>query len=219
MSPRPPPWWRLPLTQWRREAGAALGDCWGITPAVTALQLARCIVALDELGRLPAVERLMRQLLGRQGPRVLSVKARSSSAAPKCRQLLQPMLGPLVIGSDLRLHRRKELTSQQRELLRAVLQHEAQQRAIIDRLPAERRRRLCAAGYLQLIAVLALAGAEAIPADRERARAVAAELLHATFWLYGKPLFKASISLVTAVTGVRFTPSSLRWLARDLSPQ
>jgi hypothetical protein len=197
MSPRPPPWWRAPLAQWIEEAGPAILDCWGPS-SIPAEQVAGAVILLQRLGRLPIVDRLMRQHLGRQGPHVVSVKLRRGEA-PSSRKRLQPLLGVLAFDADLRpLHH--------------VSRFEAHQRASIDHLSIRQRRRLCAAGYLLLITVLAFQGVGARARDRERAKAMAAELLHAFIWLYGKPRIKAVRSLVAAITEVKLTASTIRWL-------
>jgi hypothetical protein len=239
MSKREPPWWRAPLAQWQREVTLELGaarpasrlfaelrNALGINgregiDLVDATHLvAHTIVDLETLGQLPIVDRLMRQLLGQRGPLVLSAaqKARKNVCPPYRRKLLQPLLGSLAIDTELRPPRRPWKILPPERQTRAALQHEAKQRKIIDELLAEQRQRVCAAGYLLLITVLAFEGAGAVVNDRKVAKAVAAELLHATVWLYGKPSCKPVISLVQAVTGEKLAISSIRWLAQQLPP-
>jgi hypothetical protein len=224
MSKKESPSWREPFAEWQQEAMRALADCWSASPASHVHQIARTIVAFEKLGKHEVVELLMRQHLGQHGPCVLPVRTRherrSASPSSHNRKLLWPWLASIAIDANLRPQRQPHTPPEkQLGLWSAYLVREARQRAIIDRLLAEQRQRLCAAGYLLLITALAFEGAGAVMSDRKVAKAVAAELLHATAWLYGKPCCKPVISLVRAITGVKLAISSVRWLARQQQQQ
>jgi hypothetical protein len=201
MSPRPPPWWRLPLTQWRQEAAKALIDSWSRNPNCSFVALGHALVTLEALGTHQTVEFLMREHFGEHGPRLRPAKTRRAcqQVAPRNRLLLHPLLAAVVIDADLR-PQRDGFTAGER-----------QQRAVIDALSAKQQQRLCAAGYLLLVTALAFA---AVGQEQQRAKAVAIELLHASAWLYGDPLIKPTISLVYASAGIRFSNSSMRGFAR-----
>jgi hypothetical protein len=173
----------------------------------------------------PIIEPLMRQHFGRHGPsRVLLVRAhwnrRDVAPSSVNRELLWPLLPAIAINTELRPQRRPLARAQRRALTREqykALRQEAKQRKIIDASPALWRRRVCAAGYLMLVAALAAAGSEATAGKRKRAKAVAMELLHTTKWLYGKPLHKPVISLVKAVTGEDLGGSIVKIWAKQLT--
>jgi hypothetical protein len=158
----------------------------------------------QQISQHQAIERMMRQLFGEKGPRVLSAEARRTRGCPAPSDR-QPLLAKLALDADLRP-------------LPATPRSE-NERAIIDRLSATERQRLCAAGYLLLVAALAFEGVGAVRKDRKSAEAVAKELLDATVWLYGEPCFKPVISLVEVLTGIKFRISSVKSWARKLQAQ
>jgi hypothetical protein len=207
MSPRPPPWWRAPLTQWRHEIGSALLECWGRPQIHLVEQIVDPIQALEQLEQHRAVQLALRQVLGRrrQRWRLRSIKDRKidNRGSPRDRKLLQPLIALVAFDDDLRP---PHFTGR----------HKAQRHDAFDPLSVEQRRHVCAVGYLLLVAVLAFQSSKATAVDQEHQRAelVAEELLHASHWLYGKARMKLTISLVTAITGVKFSHSSIQLRAR-----
>jgi hypothetical protein len=233
MSPRPPLWWRAPLSE---EAIRAFNYCLKPTRADEREVLAATIT-LQALFDSHAIAQLLGHLFGKTGPAVLSVATRRMrrELAPSHRPLLQLRLQALAIDdATLRLPR-PVLSSADRQRLAPALRRETRERQIIDRLPMKQQQRLGAAGYLLLVAALAAQAVKSPPrgyqrqrtatgrqrrggttTKRQQAEIVAIELLHTTAWLYGKPLISPVVSLVQAVAGVEFKRSSLFWRARAL---
>jgi hypothetical protein len=199
MSPRPPTWWKEPLIQWCREVAVVLldyGEERGDTS--TATQIRFSLVMLDKLLKDSTVRDSLRQLLGKNGPTVKTSRPRVSV---RRRKVFQPPLAMLALNADLRARN----FSSRYEV----------ERLLLDQLLPKQRLRVCAAGYLLLVAALASQSVPMGVSEERWIEFIAAELIAAVDWLYGQPRPRTVVTLVEAVTGQHFEPSSMRWRAKQ----
>jgi hypothetical protein len=202
MSPRPPARWKAAFAQWRAELRPALNHYSrhsGETEFGPA-GIKNIGDTLDQFAQHPAVERMLRQLLGKRGPHVVIQRGRI---------MLWPTLTRLVLDAELRPRS-------------DIARFSEKQRAVLDDLPPADRLRISAAGYLLLIAALLaqdIAGdlheeSEEFVASTLAVEHVAQRLLSATIWLYGREQPRPVGTLVRVLTRRKFTPSSLQWRAK-----
>jgi hypothetical protein len=213
MSKRPPPWWKAPLAWWCTELYLALIECSSLE-GVDARQVAMTITTLNDLLKHEDVERMLRQHLGAAGPKVVAWWRQV--AAYHRRKAMQPALAFLVLDAELhprRIAKRSKArthTVRIAEPLPIFLRSAEEQHAAFRALSLTERRCVCAAGYLLLAAALMPWSAMGVSESRY-AETAAMKLMRTTAWLYGKPCYRPVSTLVQAITGRRFFPSSMRW--------
>jgi hypothetical protein len=196
MSPRQPAWSKAPLTQWHAEIVRALLDVRSL--GFDAVKIAGIVAVLDKLMQHPSVERMLRQLLGSNGPAVMPGWSRVSFRHEEWRL---PMLVILALDAELRPRQRIERFTDE-------------QRAVLMSLLPTKRRRVAAAGYLLLVTALASVDLATGITKGLYARTVAVRLLFVTVRLYGRPLTNSVITLVEAITERKMSASSIYWLVK-----
>jgi hypothetical protein len=227
----PPPWWSAPLQEWFREARLALISNGHPDDAEELRLLMR--TRDQEINRLKEVARL--RLLagerGKQGGRtsgrfdaVEAQRARGDGIAKLMSSFLRAGTPAVTPTTDFWRAPFKQPSPDRVELLRPVLQAEQRRRAIIDDLPEDKRRQICAAAGVIWVAYhahkhptrLERGGPRDLnhPGDsveigrtmvhdavESHALAVAGKTLVAMEAFYGKPRFVLNGSLVRFFTG------------------
>jgi hypothetical protein len=232
------PDWQAPIDQYWNETTAALGDCEEIDPNLASIFSVAAIVFRGALRKFdkplylaapikagalivihPEERRLdhrLRQLFGRQAPKVLPIRTRRG-APPRQRELLKPLLAVLAMDADLRPIRQVKLDEERTRLLAPAIAADAARRMVIGRLPLAQRQHVCGIGYLFLIGALAAcAAAHRDMQGRRRVRAVMAELSFASRWLFGRPRKEFVRSVTELLTGESCTFSSVKLVAKGL---
>jgi hypothetical protein len=205
MSQRPPAWWKAPLAQWRAELRPALNDYWSRSGGAEfgPADIKTIGDTLDRLVQHSTVERMLHQLLRERGPQVMMQVMMQRD------RMLWPTLTRLVFDAELRPHG-------------DIVRFSEEQKAVLDDLLPANRLRICAAGYLLLIAALVardIAGdlheeSEEFVASPLAVEHEAQRLLSATRWLYGREQPRPVGTLVRVLTKRKFNPSSLQWRAK-----
>jgi hypothetical protein len=152
------------------------------------------------------MEPLLRQLFGKKCPDVTKHKAHRRTS-PSSRELFQPILPLLKLDEDLRPHARGWV--------------EGKRPTALENLTVEQRRRLCAVGYLLLVAILAFQEARARACTNKHvcAKLIAEELARAALWIYGTCPVKPIATLAELVGGGRLDPSSIRLMIDRLEQE
>jgi hypothetical protein len=208
---RKPSWHRAPFDAWARA---------------TVLDLRRnrlddLAAEVESLAGAAAVQRLVGQLLGKCGPRVID---------PNTDGQLKPLLLPGVLLMLLKHPESRSIWADLRPRFKAELE----QRAPFDSLSPGRRRRICAVGTLVSTAAFAANSNTRLrrggpldlgdPGDvvgtlrsksggqdsrRDCAKAVAGKVMGVALDLYGIPLCKPVRLLTKLATGVNLSPAEI----------